>query len=545
MAFFFWAFTGITLGLVKVLRPQDQYAQPKILVPTGAAAKRELGKLIRRIIFSHKTHLLLILILALGLRYYNINVPLADWHSWRQADTSAVTRNYVRYGVNLLYPRYDDLSSVPSGRPNPEGYRFVEFPLYNGLAVIVDRLFPGYNVEYSGRLTSIFASLGSLIFIYLISKKYFSHRVGLIAAGLFAVLPYNLYWSRVILPEPFQVFLTTGLVYFFDKWVESSKKRFWLTALVFAISALLVKFSVIFFAVPLAYLVWHKWGWKSLANPWVYLFAIFTIVPFLAWRWHISRYPEGIPAYMWLFNGNGIRFKGSWFWWLFAERLAKLILGGWGVVLLSFGLVRKELQGAKPKFLFHFWLLGLLIYLAVFATGNVQHDYYQTILTPILCIFMALGIDYLWDKTAPNQYRWLARGMMFISLFFMLMFGWYQIKDLYNINHPEIVEAGKEFERLVPNNQVKVIAPYGGDTAFLYQTGKRGWPIVEGTIEEMIGRGAQFYISTNFDELTQELIKTARKSEKGLDILHNYKIIKYTDMYVIIQLVPNKLLPSS
>ena len=37
-------------------------------------------------------------------RLYKINNPIADWHSWRQADTSAVTRNYVKYGINLFFP---------------------------------------------------------------------------------------------------------------------------------------------------------------------------------------------------------------------------------------------------------------------------------------------------------------------------------------------------------------------------------------------------------------------------------------------------------
>ena len=57
--------------------------------------------------------LTIIIIIAFVARLYRINNPIADWHSWRQADTSAVTRRYVSEGVNLLYPKYDDLSSIP------------------------------------------------------------------------------------------------------------------------------------------------------------------------------------------------------------------------------------------------------------------------------------------------------------------------------------------------------------------------------------------------------------------------------------------------
>ncbi len=47
-----------------------------------------------------------ILIVGLVVRLYRINEPLADWHSWRQADTAAVTREYVKNGIDLLRPRY-------------------------------------------------------------------------------------------------------------------------------------------------------------------------------------------------------------------------------------------------------------------------------------------------------------------------------------------------------------------------------------------------------------------------------------------------------
>ncbi|MEK7154827.1 MAG: hypothetical protein AAB697_01740, partial [Patescibacteria group bacterium] len=76
--------------------------------------------------------LVIILGLGLGLRLYKIDNPIADWHSWRQADTSAVTRNFVKYGVDIFTPRYDDFSDVSgNGFFNSNGYRMVEFPIFN------------------------------------------------------------------------------------------------------------------------------------------------------------------------------------------------------------------------------------------------------------------------------------------------------------------------------------------------------------------------------------------------------------------------------
>jgi len=340
------------------------------------------------------------------------------------------------------------------------------------------------------------------------------------------------------------VFLTTSMLYYFDRWIETNKARFWVVSLILAALALLIKFTAIFFAVPMAYLAWKKWGKAMIKQPLLFLYGPLVLTPFFLWRWHISHYPEGIPAYTWLFNGNGIRFKGAWWWWLFAERIGKLILGVWGIVLVSLGLIR---NGRLPKesrypWLFHFWALGLLIYLIIFATGNVQHDYYQIILVPILCVFMALGADWLLSKS-QEFHKTAARLLLVVVVVFMLMFGWYQARDFFNINHPEIVEAGADFGRIISNSNVKVIAPYGGDTAFLYQTGRRGWPLMEGSIDDMIGKGADYYLSTNFDGPTQDILQIADKVEKGVDQKHHFKVIKQTDKYVIIQLVSDRLLP--
>ena len=66
---------------------------------------------IKKFIVPEYLILSLILVIAFFLRLYKINNPLADWHSFRQADTAAVTRYYVENGIDLLNPRYHDVSA--------------------------------------------------------------------------------------------------------------------------------------------------------------------------------------------------------------------------------------------------------------------------------------------------------------------------------------------------------------------------------------------------------------------------------------------------
>ena len=149
----------------------------------------------------------IIVVLAFLARTYRLNEPLADWHSWRQADTSSVTRRFVSEGIDLLHPRYDDLSSIPSGKDNPQGWRFVEFPIINALTAVTFNWIDVFSLEVWGRLTSIAISILAILVVYTLTKKYLGQRVAILSSVLFAFLPYNIYYHRTILPEvPFLLF---------------------------------------------------------------------------------------------------------------------------------------------------------------------------------------------------------------------------------------------------------------------------------------------------------------------------------------------------
>src|SRR3989344_559689 len=113
--------------------------------------------------------LFLILFFGFLVRLYKFSAPIADWHAWRQTDTSAVSRFFVKDGFDVFHPRYYDLSNVPSGlHENPQGYRFVEFPIYNVMQAGLFKLFGILTIEEWGRIVTILFSLFSSVFLYLI-----------------------------------------------------------------------------------------------------------------------------------------------------------------------------------------------------------------------------------------------------------------------------------------------------------------------------------------------------------------------------------------
>lgn len=444
--------------------------------------------------------LILILLGAFTARLYRFNGPVADWHSWRQSDTSAVSRNFIKYGFDVLHPRFDDLSNGVSLIDNPQGYRFVEFPIYNVLQAGFFALFGYFTLEQWGRLVAIFSSLGSLIFLYLIVKKYISPRASLFAAFFYAFLPYNIYFGRVILPDQLMVALMLGGIYFFDKWVENIKgSLFLILSILFTASAVLIKPFVLFFGLPFFYLAWRRFGLTFLKKWELWVFIILAILPFILWRIWMQQYPEGIPRSDWLFNGNGIRFKGAFFHWIFAERISHLILGFFGLPVVIIGLLAKV---KKEGWFFYSFLISLLLYVTVLATGNVQHDYYQILIIPTLALFFAKGIDFLLENAGKLFNRYAVYVVIIVSVLFMFAFGWFKVRDFYSIQHPEIIEAGKAVDRLTPKD-AKVIAVYNGDTTFLYHTNRRGWPVFERDFSDFIKAGATHiaFVNPGKDEL--------------------------------------------
>ncbi|MBI3379899.1 O-antigen ligase family protein [Candidatus Gottesmanbacteria bacterium] len=544
VAFSYWSIVGFTLAGINIIQKDRKNIASKSNIYNMVAFSSNLKTKASKFFRSDFFILFFILILAFVLRLYKINTPLADWHSWRQADTSAVTRNYVKHGINLLYPTYDDLSNVASGKNNPKGLRFVEFPVYNVASVIIDKIFVGYTIEVSQRLTSIFSTLGSIIFLFLITRKYIGRKEAILSALLFTVLPYNVFFTRVILPEPFLVFTSLGMLFFFDKFIESiaSKVRkfttlnYFICAFIFTTVSLLIKPVAAFLFLPMAYLWFKEFkiSLKSLFN--IGIFLIIALLPLLWWRWWIGHYPEGIPAFTWLLNGDGIRFKGAFFYWLFADRLAREILGYWGLPFFVLGIFTRD---NSRKWFFYWWGIAILAYVTFVATGNVRHDYYQIFTIPIIVIFMSRGIVKFLEIIKSSTSKLTAYIFVLIMLGFALMFGWYYIRDYYNINHPEIVEAGRAVETKTKNNTL-VIAPYNGDTAFLYQANRAGWPIMQEPIDKMISMGADYYVSVTFDDLTKKLIADSLNPDLQK---RKYKLVDLTDKYAIIQLVSDNKLP--
>lgn len=441
-----------------------------------------------------------ILLLALLLRTYRITNPVLDWHSFRQADTASVTRQYVKTSINLLVPRYHDHSNIQTGDDNPEGYRLVEFPFVNGIVASIVRAFPSFSLEVTSRALSIIFSLGMLTCLFFLVTAISGKRVGYTAVIVGAILPYYIYYSRVIMPEPAMLFFSVLSLTCFYFWLKNKKILLYVISLVSLMLALLLKPFVGFLLPVYGVMALSIEGKKIFKNFLLYPFPILAVLPFLWWRNWISQFPTGIPASDWLFNSDTIRFRPAWFRWLFFERLIKLMAGYTGLIFYLASLYKLQ---RKELWIYGSWWIGMITYMAIIATGNVRHDYYQVLLIPIVIITLARGAIMIEQQLAKKFSPLVSVLVVFILVVSAVSLSWWQIQGYFNVNHWEYVEAGKAVDSLTPPN-AKVIAPAFGDTNFLYQTNRTGWPIGF-EIEDKIAKGATHYVTTSYDDEAREL----------------------------------------
>lgn len=478
---------------------------------------KQINKFLKSNVFEFVI-LIFILYGFVFVRFYKIAQPIGDWHSWRQVDTASVTQIYSNEGLNFLYPKYYDISSIQTGSFNPNGYRFVEFPIFNFFHLLLFNFF-NTSIEVSGRIVSILCGLFTTIFLYLLSKKIINKWAGIVSAFLYAFIPYNVYYTRVILPEPMAVmFSILGILLFYYFYLNDKKVFLFSSALSFAF-AVLVKPFAIFYGLPLFVLAFKKYKFKMFVNIPILVSLNIAVLPFGLWRiWMNQKYLLlGIAHFWWAFNGDGIRFRPSFWKWIFFERIGKILLGGWGLIPFGLGLSIKN----KGSLVVTSMVLGMFFYLSIIATANVRHDYYQTFIVPAVVISMSQGIIFLTTSKSVNKIAGMFISIF--SIFMMFLIGIYEVLPFYSVNNIEQIDIAKKIDEILPKD-AKVVFPNNGSTVLLYYTGRYGWPVVDNSFENLISKGANYYVSLN------------RDSDENYLINNNYEILIENDQYRVFNL---------
>lgn len=442
----------------------------------------------------------LVLGVAVATRWQHINAPIAEWFSWRQSDTAAVGKLYAKDGIDLLRPRYYDISRIQSGLDNPQGLRMVEFPLYNASFGWLYQTFPQISIEMWARLVTALLSLGALAALYIILRDEIGEAAAFFGGLFFAVNPYIVFYSRSILPDmpATSIAVMSGLL---AHWYARTKRWYWLmgACLLFAV-ALLIKPTVVFYSLLLLYFIVKGAGSKRKGFFLSALVLGLAAIPVYWWRQYILQFPEGIPASDWLLTSvntstglHSVFMRPAFFRWILFERINNLILGGY----LTFFVILGMFFSNKKSYVHWVFAAVAASYLLTFQGGNVQHDYYQIIITPALAVLVGAGVQYL---LIQKGFGFRIVRYFSIALIFILgiAFSYYQVNPYYNQNSDLLLIA--DVIRSITKSTDRIVVDAQGDSTVLYAADRFGYPAIYNELETIRAEGkAEYFVTTNSD----------------------------------------------
>jgi len=488
-----------------------------------------------------------IIAFGVGLRLYNLRAPLLDNDSWRQTDTAAIALNFYRNGMNIFYPQVDWGGNTP-------GYCETEFQLVPYLVALMYKLLGVH--DYFGRLISVLFSLGSMIFLYLLLRRYLDTAAAIVALFFFAFAPLSIYFSRVFMPDPAMLFFSISSLYYFTLWFEENKLRHAILSAVFLSLGLLVKVSMLFMGFPFLCLCLIKRGRSALWDWRLWLFASASLVPVILWYWHAQRIAaeSGLSfgvTNMAFHTGFASSLLSTEFAYRMAGRFVSRILTPTGCVFAVVGLIIKP--KAREELVLYAWLGGFILFTLVASRTSLGHDYYQLPFVPVAAGFVGKGFIYfkrslenLAIDNAPFWWGPLRSSVVYLSLLTVPLFSIaslfpYQFRHegfisfsvkaigYYHIDRNQGYAAQRIKELTGDDELLLIVIPEKGKYPFpptiFYFSQRKGWYefspyVTPDYLEEMKGKGARYLVTQVFDELPPEtqtyLLTRCRPVDMGI-----------------------------
>ena len=428
--------------------------------------------------------LILAFILLFGFcaRAATFKSPLLDAHSWRQADTAAISRNFLRERFNIFYPQIDWRGARADG--------YVESGLEPlAFAVAAAGKLGGFHPEL-GRLINTFVFLGSAWLVWTFVRRRYGGPTGLIATYLYAFgFPLLIYIERAFMNEALLICLSLVCLVATQRYLENpERRRGALTLLLLGLALIAaIKLPYLIVLAPVAGLFLEKEGARALRRWELWLATAVSLAVAVAWQRHahglgqVTGFSFGLADK--LFDAE-LMFSGKYPVKI-AERLFKDILGPVGFVGMAAGLwmafrARRwcELLGVA----------GFAFYLLLVVGGNFQHDYYQLAIMPIAAIVIAPALHALTTVGPAHrlyQYRHQALALV-LGLAALTSFvrsasfhSWYD----YGADSALFCDSVNQFAD--PGDRIVFVG--NNDPALLFCMDRKGWLLTpEESTEERV-----------------------------------------------------------
>lgn len=444
-----------------------------------------------------KLLLALVLAIAAALRAVHLDAPVIGEHSWRQADTAAMARNFHEIELDLLHPRVD-WGGTGSGLIESE------LPLF---PFAVALLYRAVGVDEAwARLLALLLSLATIVWLYRLALATTDAATALWAAAFVAVLPLSVHFGRAVMPEPLMMAASVGGLFHFLMWTRTGSRRQFATSAALVALACTVKLPCLYLGAPLLYLAWCRFGRSTPTRPALWAYAALVLVPTAAWYAHAHRLflETGLTVGIWDLGDkfSDLELITSARYWerVVVVRFAHRLLTWPGLALFLIGLCLR--RRSREERVFDAWLAGFAVFVLVAGRGHYAHNYYQLPVLLPAAVFMGKPLARF--LRAP-----LLRSPLRVALLLLVLgagaSGFHYQRELWAKEDPESSAVLALAARLAAVSQPgDPVISADRDPALLYLAHRKGFrhpvdKLDDAALRELRERGAVFLAGTRTD----------------------------------------------
>lgn len=324
------------------------------------------------------------LLAGFAVRVATFRSPLLDHHSWRQADTASIARNYHRERFNLFYPQVDQRGAQENGHVET-GLELFAF------AVAALSKPAGFHHE-TGRVLSALFFLGSCGLLFLFLRERYGPKHALVGAGVYAfAFPLQVYIERAFMNEAGIACLTFASYRLVQRRLATGS-RWALSGLALCTTLIaVVKIPHLIVWAGIAGLYAEKYGLQILRRVELALIVFANLGA--AYLWYTHAHALGAETGLSFGMTDKLYSSSVVFTTLFLRRVGGQIrqdvLGLPSVLLLLVGLVLVLRRGKRFEPLA---FAGFLAYVLILARGCMVHDYYLLAVVPVASVLVPVGL---------------------------------------------------------------------------------------------------------------------------------------------------------
>jgi len=467
-----------------------------------------------------RQHILIVVLFigAAALRFADVFRPI-NQASWRECDLGAVSRNFVREGMNPWMPRIDWRGDGP-------GFTEMELPLYPYLTALTYQEFG--IADNLGRVWSFVFSIGAMFFFYKIAREYLGVFAATVGFAFFALNPLMVRIATSIQPEGLMLLTYLGAVFFFLRWLSTGKISYYWAATLSTALTLLTKAPAAHIGLFFGVLLLERFGWRMIKDPRVWVFGIISVGPAFLWYYHAKT--------LWISYGNSLGVSNEYHWigWDFftdTSFIKGIISIEFAYVWLAFGTIVGAFaiwRGYRERTAQHalLWLASILVFylLAARTTSEDWAAYYHVFSIPPVGILFGFAIKKLWDyahefrdnyslRSVPQRFANIAiTSVVIVAILASLRVEAKQVRSNFAENYldsPAVLFA-RRAQPVMPLGGLILVSgghdrdskgyPVAYNASYMfYWLDRKGWnlPVEEhsvGKLREYARKGARYFI---------------------------------------------------